>query len=90
MVLESSNNFSEDWTIVLLLNEVPISPLQIDNRLLFILVHREIPICMEKGPKVRIVLFLLYIISCDLSLFHDCAMVLLPIVNTLPQAASLF
>jgi hypothetical protein len=87
----SSNNFSEGYTIVLLfMNEVLINPVHIDNMLLFALVHRAIPIYMEKGPKSRIVPFLLYIIACDLSLHGDDVMVLLPIVNTFPQAASLF
>jgi hypothetical protein len=91
MVFTSSNNFSEGWIIVLLfLNEVPINPLHIDNLLLFTLVHRAIPICMEKGPKLRIVRFLLHIIACDLSLRGDRVMVLLPIVNTFPQVAALF
>jgi hypothetical protein len=91
MVFTSSNNFSEGLTIVLLLlNEVPTSPLHIDNMLLFALVHRAIPICMKKGSKMRIVCFLLHIIAYDLSLHCDRAMVLLPIVNTLPQVASLF
>jgi hypothetical protein len=68
MVFTSSNNFSEGWTFVLLLlYEVSISPLHIDNMLLFALVHRVIPICIEKGPKMRIVRFLLHIIVCDLS-----------------------
>jgi hypothetical protein len=54
MVFISSNNFSEGWAIVLLLlNEVSINPLHIDNMLLFALVHRAIPIYMEKGPKTR-------------------------------------
>jgi hypothetical protein len=49
MVFTSSNNFSKGWTIVLLfLNEVPISPLHIDNMLVFTLVHRAIPIYMKK------------------------------------------
>jgi hypothetical protein len=91
MVFTSNNNFSEGWTIVLLfLNEVPISLLHIDNMLLFTLVHRAIPMCMEKGPKSRIVHFLLHIIACNLSLHDDCVMVLLPIVNTFPQVAALF
>jgi hypothetical protein len=57
--------------------------------LLFALVHKVIPICMEKSPKMIIILFLLHVIACKLSLFHDHAMVLLPTVNTLPQLASL-
>jgi hypothetical protein len=69
MVFTSSNNFSECWTIVLLFrNEDPISLLYIDIMLLFTLVHRAIPICMENGSKSRIVHFLLHIIACDLSL----------------------
>jgi hypothetical protein len=76
----SSNNFSKGWTIILLLlNEVLISPLHIDNMLLFALIHKVIPIYMEKGPKTRIVRFLLHIVACDLSLRRDRAMVLLPI-----------
>jgi hypothetical protein len=48
-VFTSCNNFSEGWTIVLLfLNEVSISPLHIDNMLLFTLVQGAIPICMKK------------------------------------------
>jgi hypothetical protein len=44
---------------------------------------------MEKGPKLRIILFLLHIIACDLSLCGNRVMVLLPIVSTFPQAAAL-
>jgi hypothetical protein len=87
MVFTSSNNFSEGWTIVLLLlNEVPISPLHIDNRLLFALVHRVIPICMEKRAKNED----RTLPSPHHSMRVNHAMVLLPIVNTFPQAASLF
>jgi hypothetical protein len=44
----------------------------------------------KKDKKMIIIHFLPRIIACELSLFCDCALILLPIVDTLPQAASLF